>query len=222
MRDLLLPLTAVAALTVASPVAAQTSAPDPSLASPAVAKAEGERILSEAQAADLFDNITAEDETTRLRHKASGMVCLFDPLAPGNAVRVYPQGGMTPNRGDDVSCSSILLGATYTLYATRYRTMPSEAEDMASAIAGIRSNWTDVEPLQDAFGIASVEGRNKPLFAAFKGRRPQGQEAGTFVLISHIDGWSFKTRASGPIKDAQTIALTAGLMSISSIPPLAD
>ncbi|WP_271164284.1 hypothetical protein ACETKC_13165 [Brevundimonas intermedia] len=201
---------------LASPVAAQEVAGAPH--DPVAAKAEGDRILAEGRAADVFDNIT-EDGVTRLRHKASGMICIFDAAARGNVVRIYPQSRMTPNRGDDVSCGSTLMGATFTIYATRYQVMPSEAQDMASSVAGIRDNWSNVQPLTGAFGVASVEGRPTPLFAAFKGRHPYGWDASTFIILTHIDGWSFKTRASGPVADADTIALTAGLMSVSSIPP---
>lgn len=209
-------LAAVTVFLSASPVIAQETEIPP--ADPVFAKAEGERILAEARASDLFENVTADDGATRLRHKASGMVCIFEAAASGNVVRVYPPSIMTPNRGDDVSCGNTMMGATFTLYATRYRTMPTEAQDMASSVAGIRTNWTNVQPLEGAFGVASVEGRPVPLFAAFKGRHPYGWDAATFVILTHIDGWSFKTRASGPVADADTIALAAGLMSVASIP----
>ncbi|MGH7020051.1 MAG: hypothetical protein ACREEY_09230 [Brevundimonas sp.] len=218
MRALLLAMTSLVALAAGYPALAQDAKP----VSPAVAKAEGDRIIAAAEASDLFENITGDDGVTRLRHKASGMTCAFDPAGPRNNVRIYPQSAMTPNRGDDISCGTNFDGAAFSFYATRYTPMPDVEQVMAGAIGDVRREWTQIKPLNGSFSIATAEGRPSPRFAALEGRAPNGMEAATFILVTHVNGWSFKTRASGVPSNAEATALTAGLLSASGLPKKED
>lgn len=212
IRVWLLTLASLTALATAYPTLAQDA--EQAQVSPAAAKAEGDRIIAAAHTGDLFENITGNNGGTRIRHKASGMTCSFDPVAAGNNVRIYPPAALTPNRGDNVSCSGLI-----TYQATRYQPMPSEAQDMASSVAEIRNTWSDIEPLEGEFGVATGAGRPEPLFTALQGRSPDGTEAAVFVIITHVDGWSFKTETSGPLEQAELIATAASLFSVASIPP---
>ena len=79
------------------------------------AKAEGDALLAQAKAADLFDNITAGDaQDIKLRHKASGLVCEFNLAQPANRVVVFD----SPIRGDDIACATGGEAGQRTLYAS--------------------------------------------------------------------------------------------------------
>ena len=85
-------------------------------AAPGEAKAEGDALLAQAGAAALFDNVTAADaQDIKLRHKASGLVCAFNPGAASNRVVVFD--GQT--RGDEIACSTGGAVGERTLYASR-------------------------------------------------------------------------------------------------------
>jgi hypothetical protein len=80
------------------------------------ARAEGDALLAQAGASALFDNITSDDaQDIMLKHKASGLVCAFNPGAASNRVVVFD--GAT--RGDDVACSTGGAVGERTLYASR-------------------------------------------------------------------------------------------------------
>lgn len=220
MRALPLAMTSLILLTPAPPTLAQEA--KPTSVSPAVAKAEGDRIIAAAEASDLFENITGDDGVTRLRHKASGMTCTFDPAGPRNNIHIYPQRDIAPNRGDDISCGANFDGAAFSLYATRYTPMPDEEQVMAGAIGDVQREWRDIKPLDGSFSIVTAEGRAPPRFAALKGQHPTGQEFATFIIVTQVNGWSFKTRASGLPSNAEAIALMAGLLSASGLPKKED
>ena len=80
-----------------------------------VAKAQGDALLAQAGAADLFDNLTAEDaQDITLKHRASGLVCAFNLDAASNRVVVFDGA----RRGDDIACSTGGAVGERTLYAS--------------------------------------------------------------------------------------------------------
>jgi len=80
------------------------------------ARAEGDALLAQAGAAALFDNITSDDaQDIKLKHKASGLVCAFNPGVPSNRVVVFDGG----TRGDEIACSTGGAVGERTLYASR-------------------------------------------------------------------------------------------------------
>lgn len=84
------------------------------------ARAEGDALLAQAGATGLFDNITSDDaQDIKLRHKASGLVCAFNPGAPSNRVVVFDGGQDGAKRGDDIACSTGGAVGERTLYASR-------------------------------------------------------------------------------------------------------
>jgi len=108
---------AMAAALAAAPALAQ-------VASPSVphgeAKAEGDALLAQAGARDLFDNITADDaQDIKLKHKASGLVCEFNPGWASNRVVVFDGGQTGAARGDEIACSTGGAVGERTLYASR-------------------------------------------------------------------------------------------------------
>ncbi|MGZ5984842.1 MAG: hypothetical protein ACXWK7_07880 [Caulobacteraceae bacterium] len=100
------------------------------------AKSEGDALLGQAGAADLFDNVTADDaQDIKLRHKASGVICEFNTGAASNRVVVFD----AARRGDDIACSTGGAAGERTLYASRTpgRTL---ADAFAHDLAEVRKN----------------------------------------------------------------------------------
>jgi hypothetical protein len=103
----------VAAALAAAPALAQVGPPSVPRGE---AKAEGDALLAQAGASDLFDNITADDaQDIKLKHKASGLICEFNAGAPANRVVVFD----SAQRGDDIACSTGGGVGQRTLYASR-------------------------------------------------------------------------------------------------------
>lgn len=169
---------------------------------PGAARASGEDILSAGQAGDVFRNVT-DDGVIRLKHPASGLVCLFDPGAARNNVRVYPVRPGVEARGDDIGCGTT-EDIAYTVYATRYQPAANEEAAMAQAIQEVESIWGDVQRL-DIGAPAAANGR----FAAFRGRHPNGESLATVILVRQIGPWTFKMRASGPPYKPEALAASA-------------
>jgi hypothetical protein len=102
---------AIAAALTAAPARAQS----PSVAR-GEARAEGDALLAQAGATAFFDNITSDDaQDIKLKHKASGLVCAFNPEAASNRVVVFDGG----QRGDEIACSTGGAVGERTLYASR-------------------------------------------------------------------------------------------------------
>ena len=80
------------------------------------ARAEGDALLAQAGAADLFDNVTGDEaQDIKLKHKASGLVCAFNPGARSNRIVVFD----SPTRGDEIACATGGEAGERTLYASR-------------------------------------------------------------------------------------------------------
>lgn len=203
-----------ATLALTAPAVAQEAPATP--AQIAAARAEAEAIIGAAGAADLFANVT-DAAAPRVRHNLSGMVCTFTAGERRNNIRIYPN---SP-RGEDVSCGTNALGAAFTTYATRYNPMPSEEEDLRETVSSIRRAWPGAEPFTGEVTIASSDNLPAPKLAVLKIEH-NGQQLVTLALVSHLEGWAFKTRASGPVEDAGTVSLFAGISFISALSPIVE
>ena len=83
---------------------------------PGQAKAEGDALIAGARAGDLFDNLSeADGGAIRLRHKASGLVCVFNAGDAANKLLVFD----SATRGDEIACSTGGEAGERTLYLTR-------------------------------------------------------------------------------------------------------
>ena len=181
----------VTALTVAL---AATSAlqTEPTDAKVALAVAEGDRLLSAAEAGELFINESASAEgAIVLRHKASGYRCVMNPGKSVNAVHVYP----SATRGDDVSCTSETISDIRSLYLTRSAVSATEAAETAAA--AIRARYRNARPadLSRNRGMFIIpEGRTpKPVTLGFETRDSYEQ-----VTVGAANGWLIKYRFSSP------------------------
>jgi hypothetical protein len=106
---------AMAAALAAAPALARAQAGAPPVPR-GEAKAEGDVLLAQAGASDLFDNITADNaQDIKLKHKASGLVCEFNPGSAANRVVVFD----SAQRGDDIACSTGGGVGDRTIYASR-------------------------------------------------------------------------------------------------------
>lgn len=141
-------LLAAAAVLAALPAHAQGQAPP---APPGQARAQGDLLLAQAGAADLFDNLAGPDSRDiQLKHKASGLICVFNPGATSNRLVLFE----APARGDDFACSTGGAAGERTLYASRTpgRTL---AEAFAHDVAAVKTSYKDIRPYAPPAGTDS-------------------------------------------------------------------
>lgn len=206
-------LTFVAALATAHMAVAQEAPKDPPATAEEVAEARAvaDRIIAEADAERIFVNSTDGNIPT-VTHVASGMTCMFDG-GQRDRVTIFPAAAGNLPRGDDVACVSYdeALKIDLSLYATRYRPLPSEAAVMADARRAIQNRWPDARPYTEGLPSLSMEGRSPTLMAAFK-INIEGKDMLTLALVTHRGEWGFKARATGPYNDAMGVGLYAGML----------
>src|SRR3569623_1454576 len=112
-------LAGLAAALLASPALAQGARGE--------ARSEGDALLFQAGASDIFDNISADDgQDIKLKHKASGLVCVFNLGQPANRIVLFESGA----KGDDFACATGGEAGQRTLYASR---TPGRTLDQAFA-----------------------------------------------------------------------------------------
>lgn len=174
----------------------------------AEARARADRLIADANAAGIFVNTTDDDGMAQATHIASGLTCSFDG-GPEDRIHIFPG---TP-RGDDVGCISRdeALDIDLTLYATRYRPMPGQAEVLAGARQAIENRWPDAEAYTAALPTMTMEGQQPTGSAAYK-IQLGGEHKLTMVLVSHRGEWSFKARSTGPYDEPGGVALYTGIL----------
>lgn len=174
----------------------------------AEARARVDRLIADADAAGVFVNATEEDGLGRATHVPSGMTCSFDG-GPEDRIHIFPAGP----RGDDVGCVSRneSLGIDLTLYATRYRPMPSQETVLAGAQQAIENRWPDAEVYNAALPSMTMEGQQPTGSAAYK-IQLGGEHKLTMVLVSHRGEWSFKARSTGAYDEAMAVAMYTGVL----------
>jgi hypothetical protein len=182
----------------------------------AAARALADRLIASAEAEGVFVN-SSKGAIARATHIASGMTCSFDG-GPEDRIIIFPSGGAGIPRGDDVGCLTRddALSIDLTLYATRYRPLPSEAAVLADAQRAITSRWPDAVPFAGEMPTLSVNDGAPPRLAAYK-IRVNGVEMLTMALVSHRGEWGFKARATGPYEDAVGVGLYAGVLLEGSL-----
>ena len=177
--------------------------PAPPAEQVAAARAEGDRMLSEAGARDLFDNETKSRPGLAiivLRHKASGFVCLFDPGQAANNVVVYPN----VHRGDAIGCNTQTRTGTRATNFTRND--DTDDQLIIGAADAIRLHVPDAE-------IAPAPSRVLIFATRFPNvstpRSARFITANTFeeAVLGHVDGWLVESRFSAPRGMADNNAL---------------
>ena len=136
MKALACLIAAAAALTALPAHAQAPSTP------PGEARAQGDLLLAQADAAALFDNLTGADaQDIQLKHRASGLICVFNPGAASNRLVLFD----APVRGDDFACATGGAAGERTLYAS-HRPGRALAEAFSHDVAAVKSSYEDIRP----------------------------------------------------------------------------
>lgn len=199
-------LIACGLLLAATPALAQQSAPAATPEQLAAARDEADRLIAAAQAGDVFENIT-DDRFPTVRHRQSGMRCLFEPGDPQN--RLVALEGQLP-RGDDAACNGRTGGIQMTLYATRYPERYSAEAIRDDAARAILDRFRGARPFTGDYVEVSTEGLPRQHVAAFEAT-VGGRPSLTVVHVAHHGDWSFKLRATGELERATEVGLVAGM-----------
>ena len=199
MRILAIGLAAAAVLT-ALPARAQS--PAPALA-PGEAKAEGDRLLAQAGAADLFVNLTGADaQDIQLKHRASGLVCVFNANQPSNRLVLFE----SPVKGDDFACATGGAAGERTLYGSR---TPGRTLDEAFAhdLAAVKTSYKDIRPYVLPPGTDSpiLQMLDIPPMPPSKTARFIADHQFTSVSSAVVKDWSLEFRFACP-EQAQDLA----------------
>jgi hypothetical protein len=177
----------------------------------AAAKARANDMIHKAGVSDLFED-ASEGGLPRARHMRSGLVCNIDEgPEPGLPVfdSAYP-------RGDDVACSSHLLGITQTYYATRLGPQVTLDQAMNAVMNDIRSVHGKLEPykgqvLDISVSQAPGEAPPPPMAVSRFVIKLGGKKVFSKVTVMMLDGWMYEQRVTGPLNDATTADLLAGV-----------
>ena len=190
-----------AAMLSASPALAQGDAPR------GEARREGDALLLQSGAGDLFDNVTADDgQDIRLKHKASGLVCEFNLAEPANSIVLF-QGPDSKGaaRGDDFACATGGEAGQRTLYASRTpgRTLQEAFEH---DVAEVKKSHPGALPYALPPGTDSpiLKMLDIPPMPPSKTARFIADHAFTSVSSAVVKGWSLEFRFTCPeeVQDA--------------------
>jgi hypothetical protein len=176
----------------------------PPAAPPGQARAEGDAILAAAGAGDLFDNTTPIDApAARLRHKASGLVCEFNPGAESNKVIVFDGAP----RGEAVACATGGPAGERVLYATR---APGRSLDQAFAhdLDEVKTSHPDAQDYVltgEAARSPILSMLTTPLLPRSRTARFIADHTFTSVSSAVVGDWSLEFRYTCP-EDMQDLA----------------
>lgn len=203
----------LAALLCAHPAASQEPEQQatPTAEQIATARAEADRIITAASVEAFFENVTTGD-TPLARHKASGMICVFNIDDPRDKIHSYPAQEGGPQQGDDMSCASWWGSTFVSTFATRYPQQYTAEQLFSGAISEIQQNWENVEAFEGSFQISTIRGQEEPLIAVFSAEREVSPKT-TLVVLRNIGEWSFKVRATGEPADPDVT--TAGTLAFA-------
>lgn len=176
----------------------------------AAAAAEADAIARAGEAQDLFENVT-DSAVPALRHRASGVVCHFEPGAAGNEVHVYPPAGLKLPRGDDVSCQTTSLEFVYTLYMTRYPPEVTVDIVLAGSDRAIHQRFPDARPLRGTAISLGLKGGPAPWKTLRYQAKQNGKPIYTRASAMKTGGWTIAHRLTGPLKEMMAGDLLAEL-----------
>ena len=184
---------ALAALIAALPAMALAQHPAlPQSVPPGFARAEGEALLAQAKAGDLFDDLTGTDaQDIKLRHKASGLICVFNAGEAANKLVVFD----APVRGDDIACVTGGEAGERTLYASH--TPGRKLEDaFAKDVAAVKTShpdWAEYK-LPDGTDSPVLAMLNIPPMPPSKTARFIADHQFTSVSSAVVKDWSLTFR----------------------------
>jgi hypothetical protein len=212
-------LLAVCLALVAGPALAQAQPATPQQV--AAASAQADRLIAAADAQAWFENVT-DSASPQVRHRPSGMRCTFVGSA-ADRIAVFPTGPSGIAQGHDVACLTRdeAMSIDLTLYATRYRPLPSAQAVLNDAVNAIRTRFPSATPYQGNLASMEIDDRGAPLAAAFNIETNQGPQF-TMALVWHSDDWGYKARATGPQDEGLEVSFYTSLMFTSGLLELDD
>lgn len=183
-------------IALACAVPSLSAAQAPSGFDPAASAREA---LQKSGAAEFFEIVPDADFAT-VQHRASGLQCAWGPNDEVE-ITVFPATAGVA-RGEDVGCAHITPFGVHSLYATRYPSDVTAKAALDSAVLGIKTRWPKAKSVRPArmTGItAMLSPRMPPSQSAQFVIDDGGRRQMTRVTLAQIDGWTFKSRYSGPV-----------------------
>lgn len=182
----------------------------------AAARAQADQLVAAADAQAWFENVT-DSVSPEVRHRPSGMRCRFTG-SRSDRIAVFQTGPAGIPQGDDVGCVTRdeALAIDLTLYATRYRPLPSEDVILADAVNAILNRYPGAQPYRGDLVSMSIDDDEPPVQAAYEVMMPEGPML-TIALVEHLDEWGFKARVTGPQPDAMEVSLYGSLMLVGAL-----
>lgn len=172
----------------------QDTRPEPTPAEIAAARAEGDRLIAEANASEWFEYVGGGRDAWVL-HRRSGLVCRFEVGRSLNRIMVFESEYAAP--GDDVGCNMPRSAADLTMYATRYSEPITAEQAVYEAIAGIQGRYPQWSPYD-----GEILGASLADLQTYVGRMvvtlPDGRRFYTHAVTAEVDGWIIKQRLSAP------------------------
>lgn len=205
----------ITALLTAPLVSAQEPQAPPTGEQIAAAKAHARQVIAAAEAGAYFEDITT-DATPTVRHRPSGLTCIFTVGDPRDNIRFYPAEAGGPAHGDDVSCGTWINNTFLSTFATRYPGRPSREAVFGGTMADVPRNTPGARLIEGDVASASTGDRPPPLAGGYR-MQLSGRAVQSYVLVDHIGDWSFKARATGPEED-ETVNLIGALFFSLSLP----
>ncbi|MBY0564233.1 MAG: hypothetical protein K2P58_08605 [Hyphomonadaceae bacterium] len=173
-------------------------AQDGSEAAAAELRERAVQMIASAGAEAYFDP-AEHPPAVAVRHRASGMRCLF-AAGGGGEITIIASESIGIPRGDDVACGENTRMGAITLYATRRvpeRNMHEALADAVAALAYIHPNIRPVRPHEvDSVELANTPTPPESSTAAFMIATDRG-ELYTRVSIYVANGWEYKLRFTG-------------------------
>ncbi len=180
----------------------------------AKAKARADAVIAKGHAEGYFLNIT-DDASPKVRHKASGMECVFGVSDPA-FLYIYPTPGVAA--GEDVSCTSVSTLASgqkilWTLYATRPAKVDELEPLLAQMVSALKADMPDAAPTEQHFtslNLAAKKGADVPNHRAARFQATtEGHPIYARAAVGVVNGWVVSQRTTAPMD----IARSADMMS---------
>ena len=206
--------------------AALALAPSPSPGSDPVAlaalRAQAHAVIRAASAQSHFVDDTRWD-LPAVRHRDSGLRCLFQPNDPDN--RIVYIGGITGGGG--MGCQSRPAGFQQSLEAIRMAPGETLESVFAGSVLNITFQRPEARPYEGARTEVRVEpGPGAPPPAETRSARyvigAEGSQLFSLVSVAVIDGWYVRQTMQAPADRAEEADMLAGVVMSTTLLDLAE
>jgi hypothetical protein len=208
------PAPATAPVVSAPPAAAD---PPPTPQALARASARADALIAAAHAAAYFDNITHGAEP-RVRHKASGLECVF-AMDGDAAIAIEPIAGAAPGQGARCTSSPMLNSgdrASVTLRVAPLAGDGSLDQALAAVTADLKRRASQAKPLPGLYPRITLSGGQNTPAPTQKALRFQAAEHGQPTYLRAAAGltraWAISQITSAPLDQAGDADLLSEVM----------